>query len=153
MAHQMKDLCVFSVFHCVEGAFDAYPKIEKWGSARWAQNCCGCVWAVPYLVERGISPLRRHPCLCFSHRISQASRLGIKYSQIAQHMTRSQGHILGFGEETIFPLTASFVVICCQSVLHERANRALGIVLWSSQLLRLQHASKQYMWSLKNGLN
>ena len=23
MAHQMKNLCVFSVFHCVEGAFGA----------------------------------------------------------------------------------------------------------------------------------
>ena len=38
MAHQMKHLCVFSVFHCVEGAFGAasggYPKNETWGPAR-----------------------------------------------------------------------------------------------------------------------
>ena len=33
MAHQMKNLCGFSVFHCVEGAFDAssggIPKMKN----------------------------------------------------------------------------------------------------------------------------
>ena len=53
MAHQMKNLCLFSVLHCVEGAgaFDASSRGTqnwKWGSARWAQNGCGCVWAVPF---------------------------------------------------------------------------------------------------------
>ena len=41
MTHQMKDHCVFSVFHCVEGGIwcviQEYPKIERWGSAGWAQ--------------------------------------------------------------------------------------------------------------------
>ena len=42
MAHQMKNLCGFYVFHCVEGAFGASsggtPKIKKWGPARWTQK-------------------------------------------------------------------------------------------------------------------
>ena len=41
MARHMKNLCVFSVFHCVEGAFDAafrHTSKLEWGAARWTQK-------------------------------------------------------------------------------------------------------------------
>ena len=42
MTHQMKNLCGFSVFHCLEGPFGASsggtPKMKKWGPARWTQT-------------------------------------------------------------------------------------------------------------------
>ena len=53
MAHQMKNLFVFHVFHCVEGAFGAAsggtPKMKNGAPRDELRNGCGCVWAVPYL--------------------------------------------------------------------------------------------------------
>ena len=51
MAHQMKNLCGFSVFHCVEGAFGAssgYPNNEQWGPRDELKNGRGRGWAVAY---------------------------------------------------------------------------------------------------------
>ena len=52
MAHQMKNLCGFSVFHCVEGAFGASSmgtrKLQNGVLRDELKNGCGCVWAVPY---------------------------------------------------------------------------------------------------------
>ena len=51
MAHQMKNLCGFSVFHCVEGAFGASsggtPKLKNGVLRDELKNGCGRVWAVP----------------------------------------------------------------------------------------------------------
>ena len=53
MAHQMKNLCGFSVFHCVEGAFDAScggtPKMKNGALRDELKNGCGRGWAVPYV--------------------------------------------------------------------------------------------------------
>ena len=52
MAHQMKNLCGFSVFHCVEGAFGASsggtPTMKKGAPRDELKNGCGRSWAVPY---------------------------------------------------------------------------------------------------------
>ena len=52
MAHQMKNLCGFSVFHCVEGAFGApsggNPKMKSGEPRDELKNGCGRSWAVPY---------------------------------------------------------------------------------------------------------
>ena len=52
MAHQMKDLYDFSVFHCVEGAFGApsggNPKTKNGAPRDELKNGCGRGWAVPY---------------------------------------------------------------------------------------------------------
>ena len=53
MAHQMKNLCDFSVFHCVEGAFGASsggtPKMKNGAPRDELKNGRGHRWAVPYL--------------------------------------------------------------------------------------------------------
>ena len=50
MAHQMKNLCVFSVFHCVEGAFGAAsggtPKMKNGAPQNELKNGRGRGWAV-----------------------------------------------------------------------------------------------------------
>ena len=47
----MKNLYVFSVFHCVEGAFDessrGTPKLKNEVPQDELKNGRGCVWAVP----------------------------------------------------------------------------------------------------------
>ena len=52
MAHQMKDLCGFSVFHCVEGAFGASsggtPKMKNGAPRDELKNGRGRGWAVPF---------------------------------------------------------------------------------------------------------
>ena len=54
MAHQMKNLCGFSVFHCVEGAFGASPggtpKMKNGAPRDELKNGRGRGWAVPYLL-------------------------------------------------------------------------------------------------------
>ena len=51
MAHQMKNLCGFSVFHCVEGAFGASsggtPKRKNGAPRKELKNGRGRGWAVP----------------------------------------------------------------------------------------------------------
>ena len=51
MAHQMKNLCGFSVFHCVEGAFGASsggtPKMKNGALRDELKNGRGRGWAVP----------------------------------------------------------------------------------------------------------
>ena len=51
MAHQMKNLCGFSVFHCVEGAFGASsggtPKMKNAAPRDELKNGRGRGWAVP----------------------------------------------------------------------------------------------------------
>ena len=58
MAHQMKNLCGFSVFHCVEGAFGASsggtPKMKNGAPRDELKNGRGCGWAVPN--HRGAIP-------------------------------------------------------------------------------------------------
>ena len=53
MAHQMKNLCGFSVFHCVEGAFGASswgtPKMKNGAPRDELKNGRGRAWASPYL--------------------------------------------------------------------------------------------------------
>ena len=53
MAHQMKHLCGFSVFHCVEGAFGASsggtPKINNRAPRDELKNGRGRGWAVAYV--------------------------------------------------------------------------------------------------------
>ena len=60
MAHQMKNLSGFSVFHCVEGAIGAssggYPKNETGAPRDELKNGRGRGWAVPYF-----SSLRQTP--------------------------------------------------------------------------------------------
>ena len=55
MAHRMKNLCGFSVFHCVEGAFGASsggtPKMKNGAPRDELQNGRGRGWAVPYYRE------------------------------------------------------------------------------------------------------
>ena len=55
MAHQMKNLCVFSVFHCVEGAFGAAsrgtPKTQNGAPRNELKNGRGRGWAVPYMKQ------------------------------------------------------------------------------------------------------
>ena len=55
MAHQMKNLCGFSVFHCVEGAFGVssggVPKMKNGAPRDELKNGRGRGWAVPYLRE------------------------------------------------------------------------------------------------------
>ena len=50
MAHQMKNLCVFSVHDCVEGAFGAAsggtPKMKNGAPRDELKNGCGRGWAV-----------------------------------------------------------------------------------------------------------
>ena len=50
MAHQMKNLCVFFVFHCVEGAFSAAsggtPKMQNGAPRDELKNGRGRGWAV-----------------------------------------------------------------------------------------------------------
>ena len=61
MAHQMKNLCGFSVFHCVEGAFGASSggTPMKNGAPRdELKNGRGCGWAVPYSGGSAGSPQR-----------------------------------------------------------------------------------------------
>ena len=58
MAHQMKHLCNFSVFHCAEGALDATsrgtPKVRNGVLRDELKNGCGRGWAVPLLqVNKG----------------------------------------------------------------------------------------------------
>ena len=52
MAHQMKSLCDFSVFHCVEGAFGASsggtPKMKNGAPRDELKNGRGRCWAVPH---------------------------------------------------------------------------------------------------------
>ena len=52
MAHQMKNLCGFSVFHCVEGAFGASsggtPNMKNGAPRDELKNGRGRGWAVPY---------------------------------------------------------------------------------------------------------
>ena len=52
MAHQMKHLCVFSVFHCVEGAFGASsgatPKMKNGAPRDELKNGRGRGWVVSY---------------------------------------------------------------------------------------------------------
>ena len=52
MAHQMKNLCGFSVFHCVEGPFGASsggtPKIKNGAPRDEPKNGRGRGWVVPY---------------------------------------------------------------------------------------------------------
>ena len=51
MAHQMKNLCGFSVFHCVEGAFGASsggtPKMKNGAPRDELKNGRGRGWDVP----------------------------------------------------------------------------------------------------------
>ena len=57
MAHQMKNLCGFSVFHCVEGAFGASsggtPKMKNGAPRDELKNGHGRGWAVPKKKEGG----------------------------------------------------------------------------------------------------
>ena len=52
MAHQMKNLCGFSVFHCIEGAFGVSsggtPKMKNGAPRDELKNGRGRCWAVPY---------------------------------------------------------------------------------------------------------
>ena len=52
MAHQMKNLCGFSVFHCVEGPFGAStrvtPKMKHGAPRDEPKNGRGWGWVVPY---------------------------------------------------------------------------------------------------------
>ena len=52
MAHQMKNLCGFSVFHRVQGAFGASsggtPKMKNGALQDEVKNGRGRGWAVPY---------------------------------------------------------------------------------------------------------
>ena len=52
MTHRMKNLCVFSVFHCVEGAFGAAsrgtPKTKNGTLPDELKNGRGRGWAVAY---------------------------------------------------------------------------------------------------------
>ena len=65
MAHQMKNLCVFSVFHCVGGAFGAAsggtPKMKNVAPRDELKNGRGRGWAVAYCKgpnqQTGV-----HPC-------------------------------------------------------------------------------------------
>ena len=61
MTHQMKNLCAFSVFHCVEGAFGASsggtPKMKNGAPRDELKNGRGRGWAGPYgCPKRKISP-------------------------------------------------------------------------------------------------
>ena len=51
MTHQMKNLCGFSVFHCIEGAFGASsggtPKMKRRAPRDELKNGRGRGWAVP----------------------------------------------------------------------------------------------------------
>ena len=51
MAHQMKNLCGFSVFHCVEGGFGASsggtPKMKNGAPQDEPKNGRGRGWVVP----------------------------------------------------------------------------------------------------------
>ena len=51
-SHQMQTLCVLSVFHCVEGAFDAAsggtPKMKNGAPRDEFKHGRGRVWVVPY---------------------------------------------------------------------------------------------------------
>ena len=53
MTHQMKNHCVFFVFHCVEGAFDATsrgtPTLKNRAPRDELKHGRGRGWAVPYL--------------------------------------------------------------------------------------------------------
>ena len=55
MAHQMKDLCGSSVFHCVEGAFGASswgtPEMKNGAPQDELKNGRGCGWAIAYFPE------------------------------------------------------------------------------------------------------
>ena len=57
MAHQMKNLCGFSVFHCVEGAFGASsggsPKMKNGAPRDEPNNARGRGWVVPYMRDEG----------------------------------------------------------------------------------------------------
>ena len=59
MAHQMKNLHGFFVFHCVEGAFGASsggtPKMKNGAPRDELKNGRGHGWAVPY--KWGLRPL------------------------------------------------------------------------------------------------
>ena len=65
MTHRMKDLCIFSVFHCAEGCrrgiwcvIRGYPQNEKWGPARWTQK-----WVWSWLGRRLIEQSSSERCL------------------------------------------------------------------------------------------
>ena len=51
MAHQMKNLCVFSVLHCLEGHLLWHPgvpqKSKNWAPRDGLEKDRGRVWAVP----------------------------------------------------------------------------------------------------------
>ena len=51
MAHQIQNLCGFSMLHCVEGAFGASsggtPKLKNGVPRDELKHGCGCVWAFP----------------------------------------------------------------------------------------------------------
>ena len=55
MAHHMKNLCVFSVFHCAEGAFGASsggtPKTKNGAPPDELKNGRGRGWALPYKAD------------------------------------------------------------------------------------------------------
>ena len=71
MAHQMKHLCGFSVFHCVEGSFGASsggtPKMKNGAPRDELKNGRGRGWAVAYSCsDPNTRPVRscktRSPC-------------------------------------------------------------------------------------------
>ena len=62
MTHQMKHLCGFSVFHCVEGAFGASsggtPKMKNGAPRDELKNGRGRGWAGPYLNKISYNPVK-----------------------------------------------------------------------------------------------
>ena len=72
MAHQMKNIIGFSVFHCVEGAFGASsvgtPKMQNGVPRDELKNGRGRGWAVPYFFS---------PSRCGSSGDSRPAILGI----------------------------------------------------------------------------
>ena len=62
MAHQMKILCCFSVFHCVEGAFGASsggtPKMKNGAPRYELENGRGRGWAVAHCCPRSTAARR-----------------------------------------------------------------------------------------------
>ena len=61
MTHQMKNLCVFSLFHCVEGGFDAAsggtPKMKIGAPRDELRNGRGRGWAVADVRQATPNPI------------------------------------------------------------------------------------------------
>ena len=66
MTHQMKNLCGFSVFNCVEGAFGASsggtPKMKNGAPRDELKNGRGRGWAGPYFNLKLLKSPLKMPC-------------------------------------------------------------------------------------------